>query len=62
MGRTVFYLMLASLGLLSLAGCRTQEYLVKGPEGGIAVEITLPEDFFSVVICMRNKVFYYNKL
>ena len=54
--------MLASWGLLSLAGFQTPEYLVKGPEGGIAVEITLPEGFFSVVICMRNKVFYYNKL
>ena len=33
------------LGLSLLASCRTQEYAVRGPEGGIAFEVTLPDGF-----------------
>ena len=33
------------LGILLFASCRTQEYVVSGPEGGIAFEVTLPDGF-----------------
>ena len=33
------------LGVSLLASCRTQEYAVRGPEGGIAFEVTLPDGF-----------------
>ena len=33
------------LGVLLFASCRTQEYAVRGPEGGIAFEVTLPDGF-----------------
>ena len=36
---------IALLGILLFAGCRTQEYAVSGPEGGIAFEVTLPDGF-----------------
>ncbi len=45
MKHTALYPIVALLGLLSLTGCRTQEYVVHGPEGGIAFEVTLPEGF-----------------
>lgn len=45
MKRTTIYITLFLLGLLLFASCRTQEYTVRGPEGGIAFEITLPDGF-----------------
>ncbi len=45
MKHAALYPIVALLGLLSLTGCRTQEYVVHGPEGGIAFEVTLPEGF-----------------
>ncbi len=33
------------IGLLLLSGCRTPEYTVRGPEGGVAFEVTLPDGF-----------------
>ena len=33
------------LGVSLFASCRTQEYAVRGPEGGIAFEVTLPDGF-----------------
>ena len=44
MKQTVLYT-LPLLGLLLFTGCRTQEYTVRGPEGGISFEITLPDGF-----------------
>lgn len=38
MKRTTIYITLFLLGLLLFASCRTQEYTVRGPEGGIAFE------------------------
>ena len=39
------YITLSLIGLLFFTGCRTQEYAVRGPEGGLAFEITLPDGF-----------------
>ncbi|MBR4505624.1 MAG: alpha/beta fold hydrolase [Bacteroidales bacterium] len=45
MKRNTLYITLSLLGLLLFASCRTQEYTVRGPEGGIAFEVTLPDGF-----------------
>ena len=45
MRHNTLYVALSLLGLLLFAGCRSQEYVVRGPEGGIAFEVTLPEGF-----------------
>ncbi len=45
MKRNTLYITLSLLGLLLFASCRTQTYTVRGPEGGIAFEVTLPEGF-----------------
>ena len=45
MRHDTLYVALSLLGLLLFAGCRSQEYVVRGPEGGIAFEVTLPEGF-----------------
>lgn len=41
----ILYITLSLIGLLFFTGCRTQEYAVRGPEGGLAFEITLPDGF-----------------
>ncbi len=38
-------LFLALLGLLFLTGCRTQKLPIRGPQGALAYQITLPEGF-----------------
>ncbi len=45
MKQTVLYIIVALLGLMLFTGCRTQEYTVRGPEGGISFEVTLPDGF-----------------
>ena len=45
MKQTTRYITLALLVSLLFASCRTQEYAVRGPEGGIAFEVTLPDGF-----------------
>ncbi len=45
MKQATLYITLILLGLLLFAGCRTPEYTVRGPEGGIAFEVTLPDGF-----------------
>ncbi len=39
------FLLLATLGLFSLAGCQTQRVPVRGPEGELAYKISWPEGF-----------------
>ncbi len=45
MKRTVLYSLALLSGILFFTGCRSQEFTVHGPEGGIAFEITLPDGF-----------------
>lgn len=42
---SLLHITLPILALLLFASCRSQEYTVRGPEGGIAFEITLPDGF-----------------
>ncbi|MCR5192141.1 MAG: alpha/beta fold hydrolase [Bacteroidales bacterium] len=41
----LLHLALILMGIMLFASCRTHEYSVHGPEGGIAFEITLPDNF-----------------
>ena len=45
MKQTVCCITVALLGLILFSSCRTQNYTVRGPEGGIAFVVTLPDGF-----------------
>ena len=56
------------MGAGALLACRpgTQEFKVKGPEGGIAFKVTLPKGFDtatgSVVADLQSDTYYYQDL
>ena len=58
--RNVFCMFVMLMGAGALLACRpsAREYTVHGPEGGIALKVTLP----SVVADLQSDTYYYQDL